>query len=162
MENCQKLQHDLDNGKIRSLKWLLEFNSSKYKVVTLDKETRKPDTCNTMTIELNTTLNLSPEAHINRISSAAYVKLANVITAFRTLNKEFIIFIDYVGSIEGCATPLRSLFTQRRRDYRRFQRRHDYRIQNTQGEQTEQTIYHETNYKMSHKDILSVRIVNKQ
>jgi hypothetical protein len=99
-EDCRILQEDLNRLQRWSEKWLLEFNTSKCKVMEMGLGDRRPKGQYTMKgnslpvttrerdLGVDVTPNLSPEAHINRITTAAYSTLAKVRTSFRNLSKE--------------------------------------------------------------------------
>ncbi|XP_069177444.1 uncharacterized protein [Procambarus clarkii] len=99
-EDSMRLQDDLDKIKEGSNNWLLEFNQSKCKVMKisvwrsdtryhlggkiLQESGREKKTWGLISCQID----ISPKAHIKRISSAAYARLSNNITVFRNLCKE--------------------------------------------------------------------------
>ncbi len=118
-EDSMRLQDDLDRLHEWSNKWLLKFNPSKCKVMKLGSGNRRPDTGYRMGDEvlyetdrekdlgIDITPTLSPEAHIKRITSGAYARLANIRTAFRNLCKESFrtLYTTYVRPILVYAAP---------------------------------------------------------
>ncbi|XP_069178590.1 uncharacterized protein [Procambarus clarkii] len=99
-EDCRILQEDLNKLQRWSEKWLLEFNTSKCKVMEMGLGDRRPKGQYTMEgnyfpvtilerdLGEDVTPNLTLEAHINRISTTAYSTLAKVRKSFRNLRKE--------------------------------------------------------------------------
>ncbi len=123
-KDSMRLQDDLDKLKEWSDKWLLKFNPSKCKVMKLGGGTRRPVTGYRMGDEVlhetdrekdlgvDIAPNLSPEAHIKRISSAAYARLANIRTALRNLCKASFrtLYTTYIRPILEYAAPTWSLY----------------------------------------------------
>ncbi|XP_069185763.1 uncharacterized protein [Procambarus clarkii] len=99
-EDCSILQEDLNRLERWSEKLLLEFNTSKCKVMEIGLGDRRPKEKYTMKgnclplatqerdLGVDVLPNLTPEAHLNRISTAAYSTLAKVRTSFRNLSKK--------------------------------------------------------------------------
>ncbi|XP_069160233.1 uncharacterized protein [Procambarus clarkii] len=99
-EECRILQEDLNKLQRWSEKWLLEFNTNKCKVKEIGVGDRRPKgqytikgnygsvTNQERDLEVDVAPNLTPEAHINMITTAAYSTLAKVRTSLRKLSKE--------------------------------------------------------------------------
>ncbi len=118
-EDGPRLQDDLDKLEEWSRKWLLKFNSGQCKVMKLGDGSRRLNTRYHLGGEImqesnreknlgvDITQNLSSEAHIKRISSAAYARLANIRIAFTNLCKESFrtLYTTYVRPILEYAAP---------------------------------------------------------
>ncbi|WP_157982357.1 reverse transcriptase domain-containing protein, partial [Oceanicella sp. SM1341] len=119
-EDQAGLQRDLDRLDTWSSKWLLEFNPAKCKVMKIGEGQRRPQTeyrlggqrlqtsLKEKDLGVSITPSMSPEAHINQITAAAYGRLANLRTAFRHLNKESFrtLYTVYVRPILEYAAPV--------------------------------------------------------
>ncbi|KAK8748335.1 hypothetical protein OTU49_016085 [Cherax quadricarinatus] len=119
-EDQAGLQRDLDRLDTWSNKWLLEFNPAKCKVMKIGEGHRRPQTeyrlggqrlqtsLKEKDLGVSITPSMSPEAHINQITAAAYGRLANLRTAFRYLSKESFktLYTVYVRPILEYAAPV--------------------------------------------------------
>ncbi len=118
-EDCLRLQEDLDKLQEWSNKWLLEFNPTKCNIMKIGAGSRRPNTRYYLGEEIlqesekekdlgvDIMPDLSPAAHIKRITSAAYARLANIRTSFRNLCKESFrtLYTTYVRPILEYAAP---------------------------------------------------------
>ncbi|XP_069171092.1 uncharacterized protein [Procambarus clarkii] len=118
-EDCRILQEDLNRLQRWSEKWLMEFNMRKCKVIEMRLRNRRPKgqykmkgnflhvTIRESDLGMDVTPNQTPEAHMNRISTAAYSTLAKVRTSFKNLSKEAlrVLYTAYLRPVLAYATP---------------------------------------------------------
>ncbi|KAK8734487.1 hypothetical protein OTU49_005838 [Cherax quadricarinatus] len=119
-EDQAGLQRDLDRLQAWSSNWLLEFNPAKCKVMKIGEGQRRPQTQYSLDgqrlqtslkekdLGVSITPSISPEAHINQITAAAYGRLANLRIAFRYLSKDSFktLYTIYVRPILEYAAPV--------------------------------------------------------
>ena len=119
-ESCRELQNDLDMLQQWSEKWLMTFNASKCKVISMGKSKNRPNykyTLQGSVLEKSESErdlgvlimpDLSPEKHINAIVKSAYALLANIRVSFRYIDKEMFknIYVAYVRPKLEYAAPV--------------------------------------------------------
>ena len=120
LDSCKELQDDLNKLQEWSNKWLMNFNTSKCKVMHMGKSKFRPKyeyTLNGKILQVsdkerdlgvNITPDLSPDQHITSICKSAYALLANIRIAFRhlDLNSFRNIYLTYVRPKLEYAAPL--------------------------------------------------------
>ena len=119
-ESCRELQKDLDRLQQWSEKWLMKFNASKCKVISMGKSKNRPSheyALQGMVLERSDSErdlgvlvmpDLSPEKHINAIVKSAYALLANIRISFRYIDKDIFknIYVAYVRPKLEYAAPV--------------------------------------------------------